>query len=178
MEATRRLVEGNVAFLLQGLELIQSMTDEQFSAAPPLFPRGGVGAHFRHILDHYDCFFAGCDDGRIDYDRRERDPALETVRAVAARKIRDVCRRLDEMAGDDPRKPLEATLLCGEPGCAEPMWSATSIARELQFLVSHTVHHYAVIAAILRPQGVEPGADFGVAPSTLVYEQGTAGCAP
>jgi hypothetical protein len=54
------------------------------------------------------------------------------------------------------------------------MWSGTSVGRELQFLVSHTVHHYAVIAAMLRPQGVEPGADFGVAPSTLVYEQGSA----
>ena len=37
--------------------------------------------------------------------------------------------------------------------------------------------HYAVIAAMLRPQGVEPGKDFGVAPSTLEYERGNAACA-
>jgi len=177
MEATRRLADGNIAFLQQGLELILRMTDEQFSTAPPMFSRGGVGAHFRHILDHYDCFFDGCENGRIDYDRRERDPALESKREVAAEKIRATCRKLDEISDRDPRRALEATLLCGKPGVAEPMWSATSVARELQFLVSHTVHHYAVIAAILRPQGVEPGADFGVAPSTLVYEQGNA-CAP
>ena len=174
MDATRRLAEGNVAFLQQGLELILRLTDEQFSTAPPLFSRGGVGAHFRHILDHYDCFFAGCESGRIDYDRRERHQALETDRDLAVQKIRDTCRCLDEIADRDPRRPLEATLLCGEPGVAQPMWSATSLGRELQFLVSHTVHHYAVIAAMLRPQGVEPGVDFGVAPSTLVYEQESA----
>ena len=72
---------------------------------------------------------------------------------------------------------MQATLLCGEPAGSRPTWSATSVVRELQFLASHTVHHYAVIAAMLRPQGVEPGDDFGVAPSTLQYERENAACA-
>jgi hypothetical protein len=41
------------------------------------------------------------------------------------------------------------------------------VGRELQYLLSHTIHHYAIIGSILRAQGVEPGPDFGVAPSTL-----------
>jgi uncharacterized damage-inducible protein DinB len=182
MEEIGKLAAGNVAFLRQGLDLIRRLSDAQYSTAPPLFHRGGVGAHFRHILDHYDCFLDGLPEGRVDYDHRRRDHRLEVDRAAAAGKIEEICGRLDRLEGDAAR-PLRATLLCGELEDASPVWSGTSLARELQFLVSHTVHHYAVIAAMLRPQGVEPGADFGVAPSTLmyergVYERGNAVCAP
>ena len=53
--------------------------------------------------------------------------------------------------------------VAGEPA----VWSRSSLLRELQFALSHTVHHYAIIARQLRERGAEPGADFGVAPSTL-----------
>ena len=61
---------------------------------------------------------------------------------------------------------------CGESHGEESTVSPSTIERELKFLVSHTVHHYAIIALQLRHQGVEPGPEFGVAPSTLRYEQG------
>ena len=48
-----------------------------------------------------------------------------------------------------------------------PEWCGSTVYRELQFLVSHTIHHYAIIGTILRSRGFEPGMDFGVAPSTL-----------
>ncbi len=48
-------------------------------------------------------------------------------------------------------------------------WGYSSVKRELQFLLSHTIHHYSLVAVALRAQGFEPGADFGVAPSTLRY---------
>jgi hypothetical protein len=41
----------------------------------------------------------------------------------------------------------------------------------LQFLLSHTVHHFALMALILRAQGADPGDDFGVAPSTLEHRR-------
>jgi hypothetical protein len=44
------------------------------------------------------------------------------------------------------------------------------VARELQFLQSHTVHHYAVIHLMLLQQGIRPDPEFGVAPSTLRHE--------
>jgi hypothetical protein len=64
---------------------------------------------------------------------------------------------------------------CGA-GPAGP-WSRSTAARELQFLVSHTVHHYALIAFILRANGIDPGADFGVAPSTLAHRKSQQSCA-
>lgn len=52
-------------------------------------------------------------------------------------------------------------------GSSNSDWSISSLKRELQFLLSHTIHHYSLIALALRLQGFEPGAAFGVAPSTL-----------
>jgi len=177
MNGFQRLTGGNVAFLRQGAALIEKLTDEQYANAPRNFERGGVGAHFRHILDHYDCFLDGLGRGRIDYDARHRDPRVEHDRGFVLSKLEALCESIATLDASAASVSVEATLLCGEPAGSAPTWSATSVTRELQFLASHTVHHYAVIAAMLRPQGIEPGIDFGVAPSTLEYERGNAACA-
>jgi hypothetical protein len=69
------------------------------------------------------------------------------------------------------------SLLEGEPpvgllvkmdcGGDEIEWQPSTTGRELQFLVSHTVHHFAMIGGICRALEVEMEENFGVAPSTL-----------
>ena len=49
------------------------------------------------------------------------------------------------------------------------VWTESTPERDLQYLQAHTIHHYALIAMILRLQGREPGKGFGVAPSTLTF---------
>jgi hypothetical protein len=51
-------------------------------------------------------------------------------------------------------------------------WCRSTVARELQFLLSHTIHHYALIALVLRLQGFTTGEEFGVNPSTLRHWRG------
>ena len=58
----------------------------------------------------------------------------------------------------------------------EPEWCPSSVRRELQFLLSHTVHHHALVKELLRARGRAIGADFGVAPSTLEH-RGRLACA-
>ena len=48
-------------------------------------------------------------------------------------------------------------------------WCASSIERELEFLQSHTIHHYALIGFKLRAFGFDLPVEFGVAPSTLRF---------
>ena len=36
-----------------------------------------IGAHVRHILDRFHCFFAGVAGASIDYDVRKRDSEIE-----------------------------------------------------------------------------------------------------
>jgi uncharacterized damage-inducible protein DinB len=172
---TARLAEGNLAFLRQALELVRRLSDDDYRGTTAELPRGGVGAQFRHIFDHYDCFVRGLTNGRIDYDVRERDPRLETERRRAIEKLEHLAHDLERTVPQDARRAVQVALDCGEGD--QRIWSSSTIARELQFLVSHTVHHFAVIAVMLRLRGIEPGEDFGVAPSTLKYESSGAACA-
>jgi hypothetical protein len=49
-------------------------------------------------------------------------------------------------------------------------WLPSTISRELQALSSHTIHHFALIAVILRLHGIFLDPEFGVSPSTLRYQ--------
>lgn len=172
---TDALVRSNVDYLRQGRALIERLGNEDYAGCAPPASRGGIGAHFRHVLDHYESFVRGVESGTIDYDIRERDREVERVRARALERVDELCESLARLVPAAARAPLTVLVDCGEP--RERVASPSSVARELQFLVSHTVHHYAVIALMLRSRGLEPGRDFGVAPSTLNYEQGNALCA-
>jgi hypothetical protein len=45
----------------------------------------------------------------------------------------------------------------------------TTVGREFAFVLSHTVHHNALIAVIAKLLGVQVPERFGYAPSTLAY---------
>ena len=60
---------------------------------------------------------------------------------------------------------------CGED-CGNP--SSSTLGRELQFLVSHTVHHFAIIGAICHRMDIELAPTFGIAPSTLKHRKALA----
>ena len=52
-----------------------------------------------------------------------------------------------------------------------PVTTVTSPDRELAFVVSHTVHHNAIIGIMAKLLGAEPPAEFGYAPSTIAHQR-------
>lgn len=160
----------NILHLEQALELIGRLTDEQFTRCPSAPFRGGVGSQFRHCIDFYSCFLRGLESGKIDYGLRERDPQTETDRSHAAARIRAVIEALRGMETAALDRALDVR---SEEGPAvDGAWCRSTVHRELQFLISHTVHHHALIVALLLAQGCSLDDDlrgFGVAPSTLAH---------
>ena len=59
----------------------------------------------------------------------------------------------------------------GSGDIPEDEWSGSTVRRELQFLLSHSIHHYALIATICHANGFPVPEGFGVAPSTLRYRR-------
>jgi hypothetical protein len=157
----------NIAVLEQGLSVIEGLTAAAYVEAPLPLARHGAGSHFRHCLDYYACFLAGVESGRVDYDGRERSSEVERDPTEAARRTRTVLTGLARLTAADADRPLLVKMDGPEDGDGAELWSHTTVRRELRFLSSHTIHHYALIAWTLRHQGIEPGATFGVAPSTL-----------
>ncbi len=162
----------NVASLLQGIELVQRLDDSVFRGSPDGLRIGGVGAQLRHCIDFYLCFGWGIDSGEIDYSRRTRDPEVETDRVRAIATIEQIVRRLEGLGSDDPAREIRVRADGAPPDAGDEAWSRSTVGRELQFLLSHTIHHYALIVTLLKLQGVDLSTDFaqfGVAPSTLRY---------
>ena len=164
------VVDQNLHFLSQGADLLRLLDDNAYCRPTGDRPRAaGVGPHFRHCLDFYRCFLRDLEGGRIDYDTRDRQPELETSVSAALATIESIMANLASI-NDEEAERLVDVHHDEVPG-EEPVtsWQRSTVARELRFLASHTVHHYALIAHLAREQGIEPVEEFGVAPATLEF---------
>ena len=68
--------------------------------------------------------------------------------------------------------PLRVKMAVSADGTRDVPLTESSINRELQYLQAHTIHHYALVALLLKTRGENPPSDFGFAPSTLQHAQG------
>lgn len=166
--APHPFAEASIASLGEGVALLESLGDEEYVATYPPACKSTIGSHIRHILDHYTCFIAGLETGCVDYDARARNAHLEVNRADMIDALRDAIARLDDIGPLDSDRDLAIRMDCGVRGQSDT-WTRSTVARELQFLLSHTVHHYALVAIRLRLSGREPAPGFGVSPSTLRF---------
>lgn len=160
------LLRANYELLQQGILLLSRHDAQSFNATDLASYGSGIGTHFRHVLDHYRSFIEGAVTGTIDYDNRERNTLEEREVQVALTSLADLGQRLTELEVDVAAAVWVKVCASTE---GEDLLSKSSFGRELQFLVSHTVHHYALIAIASRMQGIYPDETFGVAPSTLKY---------
>jgi len=165
-----QLITENLTVLSQGIELLGNTPPAIYTTDNAETFRSSCGAHFRHLIQHYQAFFSGVETGLVDYDQRDRTVDLESDRdaavhaleelrsAFATQPLRELPIRI--LQNYDPQKPRR------------PVLSGTT--RELTFLVSHSIHHYALIGVILRLNRIVVPQHFGFAPSTIFYLNGLA----
>lgn len=134
------------------------------SAAEP------IGRHIRHVLEHYDSLL-NAREGLVDYENRARDSATETDPDVARERIGDIRAALLALPADAVPASLAIRYTPGDGEVARAL--DTSLERELHFVLSHTVHHMALIALLARREGYQVAHDFGVAASTQRYYANT-----
>jgi uncharacterized damage-inducible protein DinB len=166
----RVLIAAHHGLLDQALRLVETLDAPAYCADVPAAGLAGTGPHLRHVLDMYGCFLRGLPEGRVDYEDRVRDGRLEAEPAAGAAALRFVANQLRNLE----RAALPARLhVHGDTPVGmerERAWSDSTPERELQFLLNHTLHHFALIAAVLRLQGHAVPADFGMAPSTIRWQ--------
>lgn len=164
MSEVARLSQVCVDLLEQARDLVLKLDAATFASPLPGIA-ASAGAHLRHCLDAFDRLLAGLDSGAVDYDRRARDARTETDPLFALERIEALRHELRSHLSARGDVPLR--IRADEPGAAPDAGFVPShLSRELRALASHTVHHHALIAVVLRLQGVPVPASFGVAPST------------
>lgn len=136
-------------------------------SAPPF--AGPVGAHLRHVVEHYEALVNGLPLGVADYDGRPRDRQLETNPTLARDRLLGLRQVLGQWTPDMLDRPVQVLGQGGITGDFD-FNVASSVGRELAFLASHAVHHFALLAAHLQRHGVPVPAHFGKAPGTVANE--------
>ena len=165
MSQSKNLLQTNIDALGEGAALLALLKPEQYTQGyKPAF-HSTIGAHFRHVLEHYRCFVTQLESREFCYDNRERDQLLECDFDYANETIAnlsDALRSLESLDLD------QGCVLCDQQATG-PVDS--TLFRELLFLQSHTMHHYAIIGAMTRAFGAQPAEDFGVAIATREHQK-------
>jgi uncharacterized damage-inducible protein DinB len=165
------LIASNITLLGQAREAVAALHREQYAQAPQGF-HSSIGQHIRHILDHYQSLLHTQGD-IVDYERRERNTPVESDPMAALAQITQVSNQLFQLPARRLHLQIEACHADAQNTTAQ-----TSTERELMFVLSHTVHHFAIIGIYLRVLGISAPADFGVAPSTLRFKAQQASALP
>ena len=162
------LIRSNSVILKQGISLLERHSQETYTATDPEVFGSSIGAHARHVLDHYSSLLAGVGSGVVDYDNRIRNTRVETELEAGVSEFKRILGLIQSL---ETREDIVLDVKVSSSVEEGNETCRSSVGRELQFLVSHTVHHFALISIASRLQGVFPDASFGVAPSTLKYLQ-------
>jgi uncharacterized damage-inducible protein DinB len=156
-----------VAVLRQLADVLQHSTDLQYTQKPVGVVPSNIGGHVRHSLDHVDALLAGIITGKMSYEHRQRGTDVEVNRRAA---LREIARQEEALQGilDWPLDhSIQLQLLMTANGPSVTV--ETSLGRELAFVLSHTIHHNALIGVMAQLLGVPIPERFGYAPSTLAY---------
>ncbi len=154
--------------LEQGCTFLDRASDEVYSRRLKGTFASSLGAHYRHVLDHFLCLTEGIRTGRVNYDQRGRDPQLESSVAYARFVTEKLIEEFRGLSEDVLRQECTVSYSVGYgEGEAEPVRS--NLAREVMFCVGHAIHHYALLKLLCAGEGVNLPYEFGVAPSTLKH---------
>jgi len=168
MTASEDLVGAVCASLATLAEHVHLLNAEAYRESVPELAGASIGQHIRHCLDHYVTLANGLKDARFDfdYDDRERASDIECDRDCAVALARELLLELRPLlASADLTMTVHVRTASSSRG--KVAWQSSSLGRELQFVVSHTTHHAAMVATSCRVRDLPVAPEHGVAPSTL-----------
>ena len=126
---------------------------------------GAIGDHVRHVLDHVAALAGTPPSLPLSYDHRTRGTAVEWNPGAALREMMRLDAALERWSTWSLAEPIAVTTMLADDGRSVTSWS--TLGRELAFVLSHTIHHQAMIALLLEGLGRQMAdGRFGVAPST------------
>src|SRR5215472_13093745 len=86
--------------LQQGLALLDNIDGQSYLHKEDGPWGSSIGAHYRHVLDHFLCLIEGLWDFQVNYDHRGRDRDIETSVQVARSTTQDLFEALTTIPDD------------------------------------------------------------------------------
>lgn len=154
-----------LSLLSQLRDTLTLMPSSVYRARPAARVCGSIGEHVRHCLDHVATLVGAPGREELSYDHRSRGTNLEIEPQTAVTEIERLSRQLTLIQPIVFQRSVRIASMVDAYGSS--VHARSTLARELAFVIQHTVHHCASIALLLEWQGCQPGSNFGVAASTL-----------
>lgn len=153
--------------LYQLRELLENISNNQYTAKPDILSGASIGQHIRHILEFYLLLVFGSFSGTISYDKRKRDIRIEEDASFAIQTIDRLLPGIDTL---DEKQPVKLKGDYSTDGESQHFIDS-SVGRELAYCIEHSIHHQALIKAGLIALGAANITNefFGVAYSTIRY---------
>ncbi len=150
-------------------EMLQRISNEQFTQKSEILSGSSVGQHIRHILEFYLLLVSGSFSGTISYDKRQRDQRIEDSTDFALETISRLIKGIETLDLNQKVK-FEGDFTTNG---SQDNFTASSVGRELVYCIEHSIHHQAIIKAGLIDLGLSSITceNFGVAYSTIRYRE-------
>jgi uncharacterized damage-inducible protein DinB len=153
----------------QAISLLEdiSLADYQEVLAPHF--SSSIGAHIRHIVDHFLALKHASMSGEINYNKRNRHADVEQFPHSAIVTCESITAWLKETCSTQLLNQRVLVTTDIDISHTKAATCESTLERELVFVASHAIHHYALIRIIRHMQGKDLPEFFGYAPSTISY---------
>ena len=157
------MIEAIVKNLYRGIQLLECISDEEYSNTTIAPYYSSIGGHMRHILDVFDCIFDGLDSGNINLINRKRNTLSENYTNYGISYFDSTIKKLKLLENTDFNRIIEVTDDLGL-GVVSANYTISGILIQAH---SHVIHHFASVGYVISQLGIElPDDDFGFNPTT------------
>lgn len=157
------MIEAIEKNLQRGVQLLQSISDEDYrnTSIAPYY--SSIGTHVRHILDVFDCIFEGLPVEQISLINRKRNNLAENFTKNGIFYFDEIITKLKLLNDEDFDKIVKVTDDLGL-GVITANYTLGGILIQAH---SHAIHHFASVGYVIAQLGIElPDDDFGFNPTT------------
>jgi len=147
--------------LQEVIDLLKQLDIQTYIAPCKMLSNASIGQHTRHIIELFQCLLQGYEAGKVNYDKRERNKAIENDTMMAILALFEVQNNIEQSNKD---------LLLEYELADNVVAISSNYFRELMYNLEHCIHHQALIkVALIDLPAIYISENFGVAPSTIQY---------
>ena len=157
------MIEATEKNLKRGVNLLNNISDNEYSnnSIAPYY--SSIGCHMRHVLDVFSCVLIGFKNENIDLTIRKRNELAEQKTTVGIDYFNEVIDQVCAMSNNN----LKSEITVSDDLGSGKITVNTTLEAALMQAQSHAIHHYASVGYLIYQLGIElPDADFGFNPTT------------
>jgi hypothetical protein len=152
--------------LTQLQHVLLQLTAEEYKKALPILSNASIGQHTRHVIEFFQTLVNAYDEGKVNYDKRDRSQLLETDQRAAFNVLAMI---QDYMVREDKDISLTGAFIADSN---IEITVRSTYHRELIYNLEHAIHHMAMIKIGIRNStNLAVPSDFGIASATLQYQK-------